>query len=371
MIYVIKEVLITNLRRRKWILFNMILPIVLMLILGALLTNQFHKTAENDNLKVLYFDNGNEESKNILKHAIENEDDFNINFVEAESVEDAKKATKNQTTPFVYLDNDTIKIYTNAKYPIDESRVYGIFTGIANKSSLMKEMYKFNPMLASSTDNEKIEEIPFAEIKESKIMTSYDYYGVVEISGTIIYAMLFPLNCIFYEKQMKAKDRIRLTGISNFKYYLSHFWGYAILELMIILPGFLFSKYILNINWGQNSIICLLGIETLACFSIIIGIFLGAKLDSKDKVEPIITSLIIPIFSFLGGSYIKLDNDLNGFFGVITNLSPLRWINKALMTYIYENSSQLIFEVIAVLVGLIVLGLFITTRVADKEELSL
>ena len=172
MIYVIKEVLITNLRRRKWILFNMILPIVLMLILGALLTNQFHKTAENDNLRVLYFDNGNEESKNILKHAIENEDDFNINFVEAESVEEAKKATKNQTTPFVYLDNDTIKIYTNAKYPIDESRVYGIFTGIANKSSLMKEMYKFNPMLASSTDNEKIEEIPFAEIKESKIMTS-------------------------------------------------------------------------------------------------------------------------------------------------------------------------------------------------------
>lgn len=75
-----------------------------------------------------------------------------------------------------------------------------------------------------------------------------------------------------------------------------------------------------------------------ALMMVTLGTFVGYAVKQRDRASLFIQGLIIPVFSFLGGSYISLPLEMDGILNLVTNISPLRWLNKGIFKAAYEGN---------------------------------
>lgn len=371
MFYIIKQGLICSLRQRKWILFNMFFPIFLMLLVGTILSSTFKESNITiDKINISYFDSGTEEVKNIFEVLKNSDNDFELEFEKVNNIEEGKDNVRKERHIFVYLDNEKIKVY----YSDYSTKLGGIILSnlrvITKENNTVTELYRVNAVKA----REVIGNIPYYEevkvetISQDKAPNSYQYYGVVEVSMMSLYVALFPLGLMAYDKRKDMKSRINLAGISDFTYYSSRIISSWMLSVIISLPGFLFSIFALNTNWGEYPIITFIYFSALTFMIVTLGTVVGAIMKQADKASMVLQSVIIPIISFLGGAYIAIPDDLNGIFSIVSYLSPLRWFNKGVFKLAYSGDWTFLNKSLVIsIVGTVIL-IGILTIVCKKEE---
>ena len=371
MFYIIKQGIRCSLRQRKWILFNMFFPIFLMLLVGTISSSTFKESNITiDKINISYFDSGTEEVKNIFEVLKNSDNDFELEFEKVNNIEEGKDNVRKERHIFVYLDNEKIKVY----YSDYSTKLGGIILSnlrvITKENNTVTELYRVNAVKA----REIIGNIPYYEevkvetISQDKAPNSYQYYGVVEVSMMSLYVALFPLGLMAYDKRKDIKSRINLAGISDFTYYSSRIISSWMLSVIISLPGFLFSIFALNTNWGEYPIITFIYFSALTFMIVTLGTVVGAIMKQADKASMVLQSVIIPIISFLGGAYIAIPDDLNGIFSIVSYLSPLRWFNKGVFKLAYSGDWTFLNKSLVIsIVGTIIL-IGILTIVCKKEE---
>lgn len=295
--------------------------------------------------------------------------DIPLTFKKVESYEKANESIKANGDIFLDIQENNIKIHTSP----DDQLYYEYLKSILDSYMKTQKTIKF----AANSGNSNMDDI-YNNLKESNINLEIldkktsgdgiDYYSVTNITMMVAYLMLFPLEGYFYDKRKGIDKRIRLTRTSNLKYIMGSSIGYFILSFLITLPGYLFSMFILKANWGAKPLICYLGIQIFALASIGIGSLIAFLVKEKDKALVIIQGAILPVISFLGGSYIKLPYEKMGVFSYITDLSPLKNLNQGIFKLIYESNASLL--IINCLVYLLVAFavIVILIKICNKRE---
>ena len=125
MISIIKGIILNQIRKKNSTLFKIFFPVFLILVLGFTLSNDFETGRDTslDKLDVLYIDNGDDYSKEVLKAFKKIDSGLEIEFKEATSIEEAKQRVRIEKSVFLYLNKGIIEIYSNDKYITNSSIV--------------------------------------------------------------------------------------------------------------------------------------------------------------------------------------------------------------------------------------------------------
>jgi len=375
MFQIIKKIIRNQIRNPKWLLFLMIFPIFLMILIGSILTGAFSDKSNLTMVDVALLNQSEGLAAEVIdaltSASVSIEEDYGIGMNYTDSVEQGKKEARVNKKVFVHLDKEKILVYGNESEPLNTARVVALFRSVACSIQTVKEAYKIdgeNAIELIGTDN-ALYEVPVELIPSKNAMSSYDYYGVAELTLMVLYMMLIPIGDLFTDKRTKIKDRILLTGLSVRKYYLASLAAYSIFAFVVFIPAFIFSITYLGVNWGNYSLLMYLYIVLFAIFNVALGMLLAKLLKARGKVDVILSVIILPIFSFLGGSYTPFPYDMGGVFGKILLVSPLRWVNIGIFKSIYAQDNGVILISSAVFLLLIFISLFIVVFKEKKEEL--
>lgn len=340
---VIKAAIMNYIRNKKTLLFNFIFPIFLVLILGTVLSSAMNTTVEVDEIEIYYIDEGNEQSKEVLSILKDIGKDMDFIFKEEDSLEEGKDYVRINKAILLNFNDDDIEFYSNDKYLVESSTVYGVLTGITDRFNATVEMFKIDPTLASEIAyDENIDSSDYftnEKITSEKSPTAFGYYGIAELGLMVFYFISTPIYHLNRERKNNIKDRIKLSGISNTQYFLGSFIGYSIVTFTSLVLSYLVLKFIVGVGYGDNIFILPLAALPFIFLVIAIGILFSIIFKEIDKAENVLNSVIIPVLCFLGGGYVAFD-DIGGLLGILSNISPLRWFNRGVLRYVYLGDSE-------------------------------
>lgn len=372
MFTLIKFSLLSKFRERAWVIFNALFPIFLMLLIGTMVQNAMITERNLSKTTVYYYDSSSKEAQQIFDYTKNAFDEDMFVFEEIKDIEEGKRKVELDKSIFLNLNNNDIEVYSSE---INTSKTAILISTIksVNKSVVViKDMFKINPSLAmelTSSYNEN-HDIKVEYVAKTKAPSSYDYYGVVELTMMILYIMMFALSEIEDERKNNIKDRICLIESNRFKYYTAKIIATFILSIVVILPGFIFSLVVLNTNWGPNPLVSFLYVLSFAAMTCTVGTLIGILFKDYERSMALIQGLIIPVLSFLGGAYIAIGDNLKGIFKYVTLISPLRWLNMGLFRMIYNGDYGMLNNALFLNTLIIFIGFLIIFRVAKREEVA-
>lgn len=373
MIPIIKSVILNCIRDKKESLFMIFFPLFLILLIGSTLSAYFDSSNTSfEEVAVYYFDESSDKSKEVFNIFKDIElDNSKIVLKEVKDVEEGKKEVKVNRNIFIHLKEDTIEFYSNNQSTIKPSLIYGILNGIASKYNAAAEVYSINPLKAN--DIIKVEDskgfIEDEKVALNERPSSMDYYGVAEIGLMIFYFLMLPLYNIKNDRKNSIKDRISLAGVSTSKYYSASFLGFLIYSFGTLMITYTLSNILFDINYGENLLIVPLAMIPFLVIVIGIGIIIPMIFKEEEVSGNIISNVIIPVLTFLGGGYVALGDNLGSLLDFITKISPLRWFNISIFRYIYSGDNTTLIrwlQIGGISLLLVMLIIWIVGKRSDK-----
>lgn len=375
MINIIKKVFLNQMRNPKWFLFLMLFPVFLIVLIGFILSSTFGEKSSLANVQAVVLDNSTDKAAEVIdaisSATMSVAKDYGIELSLIESRENGLWEARVNKKVFVEAEGNQIKVYYNDSDGVNGARVLGVFQGVANSVQVVEEIHDLDFELYETIlgENNAYYELPMHKYADTNFMTSYDYYGVAEITLMILYLAMIPLNEIFVDRETKIKNRMKLAGISDFKYYISSLIAYLLVAVIAYAVSFVISIYCFDVNWGQYPIFMYAYLMLFAVFNIILGMFIAILLKNKGKIGFILAVIIIPILSFLGGSYSPFSFTFDTAISKLTLISPLRWVNLGIFNLLYNDSSIMMIVSVILLTVLSVIMFASILLKSRKDEL--
>jgi ABC-2 type transport system permease protein len=140
--------------------------------------------------------------------------------------------------------------------------------------------------------------------------------------------------------------------------------GSIVVTIVQGLVVILFSKFVLKANWGEDILTVALLLLTYSIMTVSLGAGLAFMFENSEAAMGVLNT-IIPIFVFLGGGYVPL-NVMSGVLAKISDISPVKWVNSALLSVIYDgNYSRVLTSVsinLAIAAAFIVIASLFTRK---------
>jgi len=325
----------TDFRDTRTLFFMLAFPIVLMLVLGTALSNTFTTSLSVDDIDVLYKDTTKGE---YFPHFITEAENSGLHFKKASETLNGEKEVKQGTYDgYVEVTDQGIQLYVNNGTSIEGNILQGMLASFVDQYNIATEISKVAPeKLASAFTREK----PADFIKETSLLPdkqpgSMDYYAIVITTMIILYGAMSSSSLIVSERVRKTADRLIASPVRKSEIFIGKVLGSLVSNSICILLVIFFSKLIFKANWGDHLGLVFLVLLTEVVFAVSMGI--GVSFLAKTSAGPkVIIMLFVQLSSFFGGAYFKIDNP-EGIFKLITDLSPLTWMNTALTKIIYAN----------------------------------
>lgn len=371
----IKTTILRQLRSPKYLIFLGVFPIILTLLIGGLIGSSMNSSISIIPKTVYYsgtLDKNNQQILNIAK-SMSSKSGSEFIYKEIGSTQAGINEVQKSGQLYINFNESEINIYATKDDSVYYNYLKATLDGINKSISTVKIIEKNDMPLAEAMvqkNNETLSNgVKVEMLSKAQTPTGFDYYAVAELTMIVMYIIMFPLAQYFEDKETKRNERIRLAGTSPLKYITGSTIGYFLLSFIVTLPSFLFSKYVLSVNWGANPILTYGIIQIFALASIVIGTVIAFVFNDKEKATNTVQRIILPLFSFLGGSYIAFSTNALGKFGFVLDISPLRWINKGIFEYVYEGTSKLLIQSgIIYLVFSVIIVLILITVLRRSED---
>lgn len=201
--------------------------------------------------------------------------------------------------------------------------------------------------------------------KGDSSITSNHYYTLVLIPFYLLTSIITVAYVAKDENFHKISYRFIIAPIDNSAIVLSKIfsctlviWGCSIINLLV-------ARVLLGVNFGKSTPLILLLFLTETLMSSAIGIYLGICIRNFDTIKGIL-NIPLSLFGLLGGSFFPVGS-LGNNFEKITYISPFTWINKGLMTAIYDNNCTILFFSIAITI-ILALAFSVLSVITFKKE---
>lgn len=334
-----RQTFIRNSRFRKDLLFHIGLNILFMTMLGYLLQSAMNPSYKIPKVKVYYMDEGNQETSSLLNDIKSFSKEVSADFERIDTITKGKRFVRErENTLLLVLKNNEFIVYQNDFYPVANSVVNSLLQQTKNRYNAIYEVKELNEKAAIDKSESGV---TIEELSKNQSTSSFEYYAVTQLTAAVLYFVYWVSAQVSSERKSLLYQRLRITGITFLSYILGKLLGYYGIIISTIFVMFLYGKYVLGANYGTNYI-ALFSIITTLIFSVIaLGLLIGSFSTNSNKATQIVGGLFLPVLIFLGGGYTPFNDRIGGVFGILTNISPLRWANRSIFQMIFLKDYSL------------------------------
>ncbi len=191
--------------------------------------------------------------------------------------------------------------------------------------------------------------------KASMGFSAMDYFGITLLTLTLFNGAMVAAWGVSKERKSNTEPRLGIAPLRRGTVVWGTFLGiWVILTALSFILVFL-ARFVLSVDYGPSAapVLLVMAGETLLAASL--GV--SASFLLPEKAANAILSTGVPLFCFLGGCYTMIPE--TGFLHDIAVVSPLRWVNLALLAEAAREgngytASALLF---CVLLSVILMGL--------------
>lgn len=173
-----------------------------------------------------------------------------------------------------------------------------------------------------------------------------NYYIVTVLITTMLNGAMTASNS-FMERDIKKPNlRILYSPVGRFPLYFSKIAASALFDTVCHLALLAVLCPLFHLNFGGSRMGCLLALMVPIEFA---SCALGALFCCIFKGEETTSSLlstVISVLSFLGGTFFSFDG-MGGALAFASRLSPVKWLNDAFFTIIYDGTTAPVLPLFA------------------------
>ncbi|KEI74725.1 ABC transporter permease [Clostridium botulinum B2 128] len=367
---ILKKEILENFRDKKAMFLMTLFPMLLITILGTVFSGNFASTINIPEINVMCSINKDVKiDKNFKDFTKEIQKNMKVNFKETKEEKDAlEKISNGKADVYIKIPNDKkIYIYENNVRAFNSQLVSTLLDTFVDKVNMTKEVSSKNPMALSKI---KVDNSPnFVNTKTIDGKNSprgIDYYAVTMLTMTILYGTAVGAMSIASEIKRRTYKRLICSNTSPLKILFSKILASFLVIAFQSFLIYLFSKYILGTNWGNNKLALISVVASLIFMAVSAGVCI-ANTIKNEGVMSIIIYMFVPVLTFLGGGYIPLDTIGSKMLNSASNISPLKWSNDAIFKIIFGNDLSIFGTTMLINLGAGVLFLLIAILFPRKD----
>ncbi|KZE46366.1 ABC transporter permease [Brevibacillus parabrevis] len=365
----LKEIL-SSVRNRQTFLFMLALPILLMLILGTGLSNAFSPVHSVGEVRLLYqatfSDNSMSAYWDNFTKAIETE---GVEVVPIKPGMDwHEEVSSGRYTAYATIDKDGIAFFGSSKSTVESGILQGMLVAFADRYALGTAAFQVSPGVGTNILKHAAESKDFIQeitLAADRKPSSIDYYAVSMTTMVALFSIISASYLFGAERTRKTAIRLMAAPISKGDILVGKILGNMFVNMLCVLVVVLFSKFVYHADWGDHFGMVLFALLTEVLLAVSLG--LGVSFLIKEEGSHMIVMIFLQCAAFFGGAYFPIQ-DTEAILTLLTSLSPLRWINTALLELIYMDNIVAVWKVIGLNLGIAAVFLVLTVISIRRRE---
>lgn len=341
--HLIKKESLQIFRDRTALLMMVVFPILMILILSFAFKSSFNTAATVPKLTVRYQLEGKETEyqKNFITFLKLLNKELHLEAKETKDIAKAKqKVSEGALTAALEVKSDqNIEVTTNSINQQNADLINMLVNIYVDNAKTYDSIASLYPEAISNIKKRKIDYIASSSVQTSKGMSSADYYAISMFTMITFYSIMSAMNLVLSDRQQGVASRIYLTGVSNSAILLGKLIGGMLATAVQLTLLYVFTRFVLRVNWGTNDWQIIGVTASLVYLSVAIGIGLATGIRNQSFLT-VASNAVIPIFAFLGGSYIPLSTLNSALINQLSNISPIKWVNDSLFYLIFGGQSN-------------------------------
>ncbi|HEK9954610.1 TPA: ABC transporter permease [Streptococcus equi subsp. zooepidemicus] len=341
--HLIKKESLQIFRDRTALLMMVVFPILMILILSFAFKSSFNTAATVPKLTVRYQLEGKETEyqKNFITFLKLLNKELHLEAKETKDIAKAKqKVSEGALTAALEVKSDqNIEVTTNSINQQNADLINMLVNIYVDNAKTYDSIANLYPEAISNIKKRKIDYIAYSSVQTSKGMSSADYYAISMFTMITFYSIMSAMNLVLSDRQQGVASRIYLTGVSNSAILLGKLIGGMLATAVQLTLLYVFTRFVLRVNWGTNDWQIIGVTASLVYLSVAIGIGLATGIRNQSFLT-VASNAVIPIFAFLGGSYIPLSTLNSALINQLSNISPIKWVNDSLFYLIFGGQSN-------------------------------
>lgn len=336
--HLIKKESLQIFRDRTALLMMVVFPILMILILSFAFKSSFNTAATVPKLTVRYQLEGKETEyqKNFITFLKLLNKELHLEAKETKDIAKAKqKVSEGALTAALEVKSDqNIEVTTNSINQQNADLINMLVNIYVDNAKTYDSIANLYPEAISNIKKRKIDYIASSSVQTSKGMSSADYYAISMFTMITFYSIMSAMNLVLSDRQQGVASRIYLTGVSNSAILLGKLIGGMLATAVQLTILYVFTRFVLRVNWGTNDWQIIGVTASLVYLSVAIGIGLATGIRNQSFLT-VASNAVIPVFAFLGGSYIPLSTLNSALINQLSNISPIKWVNDSLFYLIF------------------------------------
>ncbi|NGL84607.1 SagG family ABC transporter permease subunit [Streptococcus equi] len=341
--HLIKKESLQIFRDRTALLMMVVFPILMILILSFAFKSSFNTAATVPKLTVRYQLEGKETEyqRNFITFLKLLNKELHLEAKETKDIAKAKqKVSEGALTAALEVKSDqNIEVTTNSINQQNADLINMLVNIYVDNAKTYDSIASLYPEAISNIKKRKIDYIASSSVQTSKGMSSADYYAISMFTMITFYSIMSAMNLVLSDRQQGVASRIYLTGVSNSAILLGKLIGGMLATAVQLTLLYVFTRFVLRVNWGTNDWQIIGVTASLVYLSVAIGIGLATGIRNQSFLT-VASNAVIPIFAFLGGSYIPLSTLNSALINQLSNISPIKWVNDSLFYLIFGGQSN-------------------------------
>lgn len=198
-------------------------------------------------------------------------------------------------------------------------------------------------------------------------ISSYDYYGItIMVFGALNTATL-AANSFMETRILKANMRLCNAPMPSFHIYFPKVIASFVFGVVCQTLTAVVLHFTVGVDFGgKRALFLWLLLLAVNFFAASIGIMMCCLLKSEEAVNQLLSNLI-SLACLLGGAFFPLKG-LGSFGAVVSNISPVTWVNAAAFEAIYDNQLFLLSYTCISLLAVALLCIGISSRFFNRED---
>lgn len=378
----LKDIKVT-IRDKQAIIMVIVMPMILIGILGAALSNVFDKSSDVSLFTVAIVDQDRGSMARDIKEILNNKEIKKVVKSKEKSVTQAQKGIKNGEISAILIipsgftkdvmsgEKTKLQIIADPGKTTESGIFKGIIEGYANGASgvsigvstteeqLAKSGVPLQVLPAMAPriigDLQSQAHSPKVEIKEettsgNKQLTSMQYYsGAMGVMFMLFGAML-GIKSIMEERDNHTLMRIMSTSTRNSSIVTGKFLGIVGICVLQALVMIVLTSLVYGVHWGNSYLGILIMVLSMVFAGAGLSMFIAAVAKTARTAD-IVSSVGIQIMSILGGSMVPM-HLFPAFLRKVGNLTINKWAIQGITDLMLDKGYQVVLQPSLILVSI-------------------
>jgi ABC-2 type transport system permease protein len=345
-------------------------PLVLILILGTAFSGTFDDSSQFKAINVLYSDSNRSKpaAPVFLSHFVKAGTEMGIHFQKAGNLQEGLNSIKKgKFACFIYSGPKGLCLYKNDRLDFQARLVEAALNRSQKRYSLWNAISAINPAAIVNLGRDKPPSIFIQEIalNHQRKPRAIDYYAITMLTMIILYSMYIAVYAVKREQLSHTAGRLLCSPSGNYEILAAKIAATLSMLLLQVLLVITASKILFRVYWGDRPAAVIILFMAEAIMAVSVGTGLAFLIRSHITINGIL-NISIPVFTLFGGGYMQIEGFTKHFLQ-LSNLSPLRWINKGLLQVIYAHDFSLLVPAVVINLGIAAIFIGIAAYFARQE----